>query len=193
MLNVTDRPVFDLDEPLSGPLVHVSPAPSTTPRGFVRSTYRHEWLIARPRAEVWSWLDDPATFTDSQVKPYRSEFVANDEGDNDGADGFAEGCYHGQVGPMLSLAGVLGAIEPDRYRDVQYFYGSYIGSRWLFRPTRVQFWLDDGPGAHCTVMRVRMDAHVRRRAQPVWERMMTSFWTRFGRSSARRQPCRWLF
>ena len=145
-------------------------------------------MIARPRAELWAWLDDPATFAEGQVAPYRTEFVENEDGEG----GFAEGAYHGQVGPLMSLTGVLGAVEPDRYRDQQYFFGSYIASRSLFRPTRLQFWLDDGPGANCTVLRVRLDAHIRRRAQGTWERMMRSFWTRFGRSGARAKPCRWL-
>lgn len=188
MQNVTDRPYVRVDEPLSGPILQVPPAPSLVPRGFIHSVYRHEYMIARPRTEVWAWLDDPATFTDAQLAPYHTEFVDNEDGES----GFAEGAYHGQAGPLLSLAGVLGAVEPDRYRDLQYFFGSYIGSSKLFRPTRLQFWLDDGPGAHCTVLRVRLDAHVRRRVQGVWERVMESYWTRFGRSSARAEPCRWL-
>ena len=188
MLNVTERPLSRVEEPLSGPIVKVAPASTTVPRGFVHSIYRHEWLIARPRTEVWAWLDDPATFSDGHNAAYSSEFVPNEDGES----GFAEGAYHGQAGPLMSLAGALGVVEPDRYRDLQYFFGSYVASPSLFRPTRMQFWLDDGPGEQCTVLRVRLDAHVRRRAHGVWERMMHSFWTRFGRSSARARPCRWL-
>lgn len=186
MQNVTDRPLIRVDEPLSGPIVEVTPSPPRPPRGFVQSAYHHEWLIARSRSEIWAWLNDPDTFTDGQMNPYRSEFV-DDEG-----RGFTEGSFHSQVGPLVSLSGVLPTVVPDRYRDLQYFYGSYVVSQALFRPTRLQFWLDDGPGAQCTVMRMRLDAHVRRRGQRTWERMMNSFWVRFGRSSARLQPCRWI-
>lgn len=188
MQNVTDRPNVLIDEPLSGPILQVSPAPTVVPRGFVHSVFSRQYLIARPRADVWAWLDDPATFTDGQAAPYRSEFVENDEGQG----GFAEGVYLGQVGPLLSLSGVLGVVEPDRYRDVQYFFGSYVGHHGLFRPTRLQFWLDDGPGERHTELRVRVDAHVRRRAEGTWDRMMDSCWTRFGRSSARADACRWI-
>lgn len=187
MQNVTERPLVHIDEPLSGPIIEVAPSPSTPPRRFVQSTYRHEWLIARSREEVWAWLNDPATFTKTQVRPYRSEFS-----DLDGTSGFSEGSLQSQVGPLMSLSGVLGTVISDRYRDRQYFYGSYVGSPAMFRPTRLQFWLDDGPGAQSTVMRVCVDAHVRRSGQRLWERMMNLFWIRFGRSSARSEPHRWM-
>lgn len=188
MLSVSDRLLTGIEEPLSGPIVQVAPAPAVPPRGFVHSIYRHEWLLGRPRAEVWQWLADPATLVDSQTAPYRSELVETGVGTGE----HAEGAYQGQSGPMMSLSGVLAAVEPDRYRDVQYFFGSYVGSRALFRPTRLQFWLDDGPGSLGTVLRVRLDAHVRRRAQGAWERIMESFWTRFGRAGARCDRCHWL-
>ena len=84
----------------------------------------------RSRAEVWAWLCDPATFTDGQIPPFRVEFLRNTSGET----GFAPGVYNAHVGPLMSFSGVLGEIEPEAYRDLQYFYGSYAVSHALFRP-----------------------------------------------------------
>ena len=123
-----------------GPVRPVAPFPATAPPGFVRHEHAHRWEIARSRRAVWDWLCDPATFVDGQVWPFRVEFLS----DADGRGGFTEGVFNAHVGPFISFAGVLGDIEPERYRDLQYFYGSYAISHGLFRPTRLQFWLEDG-------------------------------------------------
>ena len=124
----------------SGPILQIAPAPSEPPPGFVDHTYDHEWRIERPRADVWAWLCDPSTFVDGQIPPFRVEFLTNVAGET----GFAEGVYNSHVGPFMSFSGVLGMIEPERYRDLQYFYGSYAISHALFRPARLQFWVEDG-------------------------------------------------
>jgi hypothetical protein len=173
---------------LSGPIVEVPPSPAAPPAGFVSSAYEHEWRIGRPRSDVWAWICDPATFTDGQIPPFRVEFLTNDRGET----GFAEGVYNSHVGPLMSFAGVLGVIEPLRYRDLQYFYGSYAISHALFRPTRLQFWLDDADGhQHETLLRLRLDAFVREPALGVWNRMMRLFWKRFGSWCERAIPNDW--
>lgn len=170
----------------------VAPSPAAPPPGFVHSTYDHEWTVDAPRDAVWDWLCDPATFVDGQIPPFRVEFLTNERGDT----GFAEGVYNAHVGPFMSFSGVLGEIVPLEYRDLQYCYGSYALSHALFRPTRLQFWLADadqgggeGDGSsadRATVLTLRVDAHVRRRAEPVWRRAMSLFWARFGRWCERR-------
>ncbi len=180
------------DSRISGPLLSVTPAPQTPPPGFVHHVYDHSWTIGRPRSQVWAWLCDPATFTDGQIPPFRVEFLTNAAGET----GFAEGVYNAHVGPLMSFSGVLGTIEPERYRDLQYFYGSYAVSHALFRPTRLQFWLADGPpgedGSATTELQLRLDTYVRARAVAAWERMMAVFWTRFGSWCERAIPNDWL-
>lgn len=173
---------------IEGPILSVPPSPSEPPKDFVRNTYDHEWEIARPRSAVWSWLCDPSTFTDGQIPPFRVEFLRNAAGET----GFAEGVYNAHVGPLMSFAGVLGVIEPERYRDLQYFYGSYALSHALFRPTRLQFWLDDGPADDTTLMRLQLDTDVRRRAEGAWVKGMKIFWRRFGSWCERDIPNTWL-
>ena len=175
-----------------GPVLSVPPSPAEPPPGFVRSVYDHEWTIGRTRAQVWEWLCDPATFTDGQIPPFRVEFLTNAAGET----GFAEGVYNAHVGPFMCFAGVLGRIDHERYRDLQYCYGSYAVSHALFRPVRLQFWLDDGPegddGAPSTVLTLRVDAFVRRRAEGLWNRAMGVFWTRFGSWCERAIPNSWI-
>ncbi len=176
------------DVEIQGPIVAVAPSPPNPPAGFVRNVYEHRWEIGRPRSAVWAWLCDPATFTDGQLPPFRVEFLTNSSGES----GFAEGVYNAHVGPFMSFSGVLGMIEPERYRDLQYFYGSYAVSHALFRPTRLQFWVEDGTADGTTSMRLRLDTDVRRGADKVWTRGMDVFWRRFGSWCERGIPNSWV-
>ena len=169
---------------VEGPLAAVPPFPHKPPPGFVRHVYGQNIDIARPRAAVWAWLCDPATFVDGQLWPYRVEFLTNAEGET----GFADGVYNAHVGPFMSFSGVLGDIEPERYRDLQYFYGSYAISHALFRPTRLQFWLEDGAADGTTVLHLQIDSFVRGRATGVWDKTLELFWRRFGRWCERAVP-----
>ena len=173
---------------IEGPIVSVAPFPANPPAGFVRNVYEHRWDIGRPRPAVWAWLCDPATFVDGQIPPYRVEFLTNPAGES----GFAEGVYNAHIGPFMSFSGVLGMIEPERYRDLQYFYGSYAISHALFRPTRLQFWVEDGAAEGTTVMRLQLDTDVRRSVERVWGRMMEVFWRRFGSWCERGIPNSWV-
>ena len=88
---------------------------------------------------VWNWLNTMKTFSSGQVPPYRVEFV----NPNRQADpSFKEGVYTNHHGPLLSACGVIGEMRKNEYRDLQYFYGSYMISFRLIRPTRLQFWLE---------------------------------------------------
>lgn len=170
-----------------GRTLAVAPSPAEPPPGFVHDVYTHTWTIDRPRAEVWAWLCDPATFTDGQIPPWRVEFLTNEHGET----GFAEGVYNAHVGPFINFAGVLGEIRDLEYRDLQYSYGSYALSHALFRPTRLQFWADDLPG-DATLLTLQLDTHVRRRAVGSWHRLMRVFWKRFGSWCERAIPNNWL-
>ncbi len=171
----------------SGPTLLVEPSPPEPPSGFVRDEYLHLWSIDRPRSEVWKWLCDPATFTDGQIPPFRVEFLTNATGQS----GFHEGVYNAHVGPLMSFSGVLGEIDEENYRDLQYFYGSYAVSHALFRPVRLQFWLDEVDPT-TTVLRLQLDTFVRERALGVWRRLMAVFWTRFGHWCEKAIPNNWL-
>lgn len=105
--------------------------PIGAPEGFVEHAYQKTFLMGHPVGRVWAWLNDPATFVDGQVRPYRVEFV-------DG--GFEPGVLNVHHGPFLNAAGAIGEVrgpgERPAYRDLKYFYGSYALSLRLARPTR---------------------------------------------------------
>ncbi|MEO0855234.1 MAG: hypothetical protein AAFY55_00095 [Bacteroidota bacterium] len=156
-------------------------APHAAPLGFRVHTYRHAWTVPHDRAAVWAWLNDPATFTDGQVPPYRVEFVSPYKG---GPMGFSPGVLNVHHGPGILFAGVLGAITPPvpgrtAYRDLRYFYGSYALSLRLVRPTRLQFWADDAAPGSTQVM-LQLDAFVARWFNPAWSLAQRAFWAGFG-------------
>ena len=190
MTDTTPTPVFTGESTPArhtGPTMRVAPAPSEPPPGFVHDVYSQVWTIDRPRADVWQWLCDPATFTDGQIPPFRVEFLTNATGQT----GFHEGVYNAHVGPLMSFSGVLGEIDDQRYRDLQYFYGSYALSHALFRPVRLQFWLDESDTG-TTMLRLQLDTFVRERALGVWTKLMNVFWKRFGRWCEKAIPNNWL-
>jgi len=174
----------------AGALLRVAPTPASPPPGFIHDVYERTWTIDRRRSDVWAWLCDPATFTDGQIPPFRVEFLQNPAGEN----GFAEGVYNQHVGPLMCFAGVLGEFDHERYRDLQYFYGSYAVSHALYRPTRLQFWLDDGDRPDSTTLTLQLDTFVRANPLAVgtWNTLMDAFWTRFGHWAERAIPNNWL-
>lgn len=148
--------------------------PAGAPRGFVAVTTEYRFTTSAARADVWAWLNDPATFVDSQVWPWRVEFV---EG------GFEPGVLNCHHGPFMVFAATVGEMRPGFSRDLRYYYGSYAVSFRLIRPVRLQFLLDDvpagpGSGSH-TQVRIVVDALVRRWLVPVWRWGLRLFWGRF--------------
>ncbi len=158
-------------------LAHV---PQAAPPGFVTSRYESSFRIGAARDRVWSWLEDPATFVDGQVFPYRVEFVSPDPAT---PPGFHVGGLNIHHGPFLHLPGTLTEIREGEYRDLQYFYGSYVLSPRLVRPTRLEFWVEGEPDT--TRVTLSLTSFVRRGFAPVWARGQRWFWARFPRFMAR--------
>ena len=149
--------------------------PAGAPEGFVSHAYRQTFQVPHGHRRVWNWLNDPATFTEGQVWPFRVEFV-------DG--GFEPGVLNVHHGPLLNFAGAIGEVRPPEgdtagYRDLKYFYGSYAVSPRLIRPTRLQFWVE-GSGDD-TLLTLQVDSLVRRRFARTWSLLQKVFWQRFPR------------
>lgn len=138
------------------------------PPGWRPHTHVHRFTVAADRERVWAWLGDPATFTDTQVGPFRVEFLGG---------GFETGVVTTHHGPLLHLPGVLGEIRDGEYRDLRYLYGAFAVSFRLLRPTRLQFRLADAAGG--TVVELQVDAHVRPVFLRPWELSQRLFWRRF--------------
>lgn len=145
------------------------------PRNFKIHSYRKEYIIDKPKEKIWEWLNDPKTFTENQVWPYRVEFTPSPEQTNE----FEEGVLNSHHGPLMSFTGVLGEIKED-YRDLKYLYGSYFLSfRWI-RPQRLQFWTTDG-NAEGTVVTMQLDSFVHPSFYGFWNFGLKLFWARFGK------------
>ncbi len=150
--------------------------PVAAPPGFTPHVYRRSFVTPFPSGQVWAWLNDPATFTEGQVWPFRVEFV-------DG--GFEPGVLNVHHGPLLNVAGVIGEVRNPRpggvgYRDLKYFYGSYAISPRLVRPTRLQFWAEETKWEDGgTLITLQLDSLVRRSFVSLWDRSQRIFWSRF--------------
>jgi hypothetical protein len=140
------------------------------PPRTARRTHQHVQRFVTPaeRDRVWAWLVDPATFTDTQIPPWRVEFLGG---------GFDEGVVTTHHGPGLHLPGVLAEIRDGEYRDLQYLYGAWAVSFRLLRPTRLQIAVADDPGG--TEVEVRIDAHVHPRMVRLRAASQRLFWRRF--------------
>ena len=152
--------------------------PQAAPVGFELHAYEKEFTVAVARERAWGWLEDPATFVEGQVWPYRVEFVTPDRN----PPGFHVGGLNIHHGPFLHLPGTLTEIREGEYRDLRYFYGSYVFSPRLLRPTRLQFWLRDDEGRPAaTRMKLRLDSYTRPAFGRLWTAGQRVFWSRFPR------------
>ena len=154
-------------------------APQPCPAWMEPHAHEVRFVTPHPRAAAWAWLNDPATFTDGQIPPFRVEFVSPDPAV---PPGFHVGVLNTHHGPLLNFAGVLTDVRPPEYRDLHYYYGAYALSPRLIRPTRLQFWLEDAAaldGAPGTAVRLRVDSLVRRGWGRWWTRGQNLFWKRF--------------
>ena len=155
--------------------------PNAAPPGFAVHVYEREFSVAAAGDRVWAWLESPATFVDGQIWPFRVEFVSADPAQE---PGFHVGGLNVHHGPLMSLAGQLTEIRAGEYRDLQYFYGSYVLSLRLIRPTRLEFWLEP-EGESGTRVRLRVTSFVRQGIAGLWTRAQRLFWARFPRWMAR--------
>ncbi len=146
------------------------------PDRFEEHKFQRIFRIPRPRSEVWRLLTDPKTFTTGQLFPYRVEFV--DASGSKGA-GFNSGTQTLHHGPLINFAGVIGEVRDQEYRDLQYYYGSYVFSLRLIRPTRLEFYFA-APTPSATLITLRVSSLIRRPCGPFWSAFQAVFWSQFG-------------
>lgn len=144
------------------------------PPGFKKHIYSFDVKISASEKSVWQWLNDPRTFTDIQVWPYRVEFYSPDP--DKIPNGFSEGVLTNHTGPLVNFAGILTSIEPS-YRDLQYYYGSYAISFKLVRPYRLEF-ATSNDGSDTTIT-CTISSYVRPGFYRTWDFLNRQFWKRF--------------
>ena len=155
----------------------LDPPPTTQahPSRWLRSVVAVPLLVDRDRTVVWRWLQDPATFVDGQVWPYRVEFLPGPD-----EHAFTPGVRNSHHGPLLHLPAVVGEVRELEHRELVYLYGAFVGGFRFARPSRLTFDLVDlGPG-RCAVT-VGIEAALRPGLRWPWEVGNRWFWRRFGR------------
>ncbi len=144
------------------------------PPNFREHQHKFSFVIKAGESQVWQWLNDPKTFTDNQVWPFKVEFYSPDPSKIQ--NGFHEGVLTNHTGPFINFAGQLVKVKSD-YRDLQYFYGSYaICFSWI-RPYRLEFWTESLD--HQTQLTCAISSYVKPSIYSFWNKCQKVFWKRF--------------
>jgi len=142
---------------------------SSCPSSMITDVF-HRTFTSSPQKldSVWESLNKRETFVKGQVFPFRVEF---DNVSQEGA--FQTGELNIHHGPLLSLHGAIGDVSAD-YRDLKYFYGSYVFSfRWI-RPTRLEFFRRENS------IELKIHSYLKPWARPLWRAGNALFWKFFG-------------
>jgi hypothetical protein len=134
------------------------------PPQFRLSVFERDFTVRAPRPRVFAWFNDPRTFTSGNPFPYRVEFVGSENG---AQPGFAPGVQTAHHGPLMLFAGEIGEVRSPEYRDLPYYYGSYVLSMRLIRPVRLEFFFTATPAGE-TVVKLKMTSFVRPVFLPFW-------------------------
>ena len=150
---------------------HVNTKITSTP-GFVTSKVHIELVCKRPIHKVWHYLNRIDTFTKGQIPPYRVEFLPK-KGET--TPSFSVGTYNNHHGPFLNLPAVITNIQQPMHREMQYLYGSYVGSFYLVRPTSLLLTFVKVDRDHTLVI-LEINSHIRPWLKNIWERCNAILW-----------------
>lgn len=140
---------------------------ATPPKAFINYCYERSFSYPKDKMDsLWQRLQLRETFT-SQIFPYRVEFAAPSQKGQ-----FSPGELNIHHGPLLSVHGAIGEMS-SKYRGLNYFYGSYVVSFRLVRPTQLEFFREDN------VLTVKLSAFVRPWFKPFWRLINTLLWGSF--------------
>ncbi|MCR9204658.1 MAG: hypothetical protein NXH75_08785 [Halobacteriovoraceae bacterium] len=144
---------------------------SDCPNSFVEHTFEKTFPFGSGEIQrVWNNLNKRETFCKGQPFPYKVEFESGlDHGE------FKTGELNIHHGPLLSVHGEIWEIS-NNYRDLRYFYGSYVLSFRLVRPVRLEFFREG------VVLRVRLTSYVKPWFKTLWDRGNSFFWNFFDRT-----------
>lgn len=142
---------------------------SLTPKNFNLHTFEMSWDFSSDKCQLaWDKLQLRETFVKGQFPLYKVEFDAPLQ-----SGAFLPGELNIHHGPFLSVHGAIGEISPS-YRDLKYFYGSYVLSFRLVRPVRLEFFKSQNS------IKVKLTSYVHPIFQPIWHLGLKFFWGTFG-------------
>ena len=142
---------------------------SKKPSNLQDHVFEMSWSFSSENCQrAWDKLQLRETFVKGQMPPYKVEFDSESQ-----AGAFKTGELNIHHGPLLSVYGVVGEIN-NNYRDLNYFYGSYVLSFRFIRPTRLEFFKTE------TTIKVRLSSYVSPMMKPIWNAGLKIFWGLFG-------------
>lgn len=138
---------------------------SSCPTGMIHHRFEAFFAVPRHRMDsTWQRLNLRETFVKGQFFPFKVEFDANSQ-----EGPFQEGELNIHHGPGLSVQGMVGKVE-SQYRDLQYFYGSYVLSFRLIRPVRLEFFREEKG------IRLALQCYLKPWIIPFWQMGNHFFW-----------------
>ncbi len=148
---------------------------SFPPKGFIVHEFNRDFHASDEKLQLfWNKLLKRETFTRGQIFPYRVEFSENAQAGN-----MISGELNIHHGPFLSAHGAVGEISKN-YRNLNYFYGSYVLSFRLIRLVQLEFFKED------QFIKLKFKVYLRPWFAPVWEFSNRILWSFFGMSMFRK-------
>lgn len=150
-------------------------APQFLAKNFEIDVFEKELYINKPRETVFRFFCSTTTFVKFQLPPYRAEFTSPHP---DKTNIFETGVQTLHHGPLMCFAGIIGEIKLPQYRDLQYYYGSYVISLRLVRPLRFEMWFEE-VNTHRTLIKFKINWQVRKGFKSVWKLLQNIFFFQF--------------
>lgn len=142
---------------------------SSLPNHLQEHIFEMTWSYDSEKCTMaWNKLQLRETFVEGQIPPYRVEFDSLTQ-----SGPFETGELNIHHGPFLSVHGAIGEISQN-YRDLNYFFGSYLISFRLIRPVRLEFFRTDN------TIKVRLTSYVKPWIKTFWNSSLYFFWRTFG-------------
>ena len=132
-------------------------------------SFEMTWNFSSENCKIaWDKLQLRETFTKGQIPHYKVEFESLSQ-----VGPFQTEELNIHHGPFLSVHGAIGEIT-ENYRDLIYYYGSYVISFRLIRPIRLEFFKTE------KTIKVRLTSYVHPLFEIFWDKGLLFFWKIFG-------------
>jgi hypothetical protein len=142
---------------------------TSCPKFMKPHLYEVKWDFSKEQCDkIWSELQKRETFVDGQIFPYRVEFDSPEQ-----KGYFTPGELNIHHGPLLSAHGVITEVN-GHYRGLSYFFGSYVLSFRLIRPTLLEF-IREGDS-----IKLKLHSQVAPWFKPIYDFGLNVFWKFFG-------------
>lgn len=143
------------------------------PKSFRTHDFSLRFQVNAPLRDIYPWLMSLNTFTKGQIPPYKVEFLQESP-----SPYMQKGDKTNHHGPLIQFAGEITAVDPFKYRRLDYYYGSYALSFRLARPRCLEIFTSESDGQKTNIeLKLKTDTH--KYFYSAWNALMLFFWTQF--------------